>query len=211
MEEKVKNKKRLTKQVITPVRDRPTIPEDIDENKIGPQIRLIRQSKNLTINNVSKKAKCTTATISKVERNQITPSISVLKGIINALGMTLVEFLSDNDASESVVMRKNKRVKIKFPQPGIKSELLVTNLSQRKMQPLYEIIEPGAGSEGNYQHEGEEFLIVLKGILTVEVDGVIYELADGDSIYYNCDNPHSFSNQGSVPVEVIWVITPPTY
>jgi len=110
-----------------------------------------------------------------------------------------------------VVMRKNERVKIKFPQPGIKSELLVTNLSQRKMQPLYEIIDPGAGSEGNYQHEGEEFLIVLKGVLTVEVDGVIYQLEVGDSIYYNCDNPHSFSNQGSDPVEVIWVITPPTY
>jgi len=209
--EKVKDKRGLTKQVITPVRDRPSIPEDIDENKIGPQLRLIRKSKNLTINNVSKKAKCTAATISKVERNQITPSISVLKGIINALGMTLVEFLSDNDASESVVMRKNERVKIKFPQPGIKSELLVTNLSQRKMQPLYEIIDPGAGSEGNYQHEGEEFLIVLKGVLTVEVDGVIYQLEVGDSIYYNCDNPHSFSNQGSDPVEVIWVITPPTY
>lgn len=184
---------------------------DIDESTIGPRIRSERRARHLTINELAQQANCTTASISKVERNQMTPSISVLKGIVNALGMTLAKFLTDGDIPESVVMRRDQRVRMRFPQRGIKSELLVTNLSRRKMQPLFEVIDPGAGSQGEYEHEGEEFVIVLQGKLTIGVAGRSFELGPGDSIYYECDKPHSFSNQGAESVEVIWVITPPTY
>lgn len=184
---------------------------DIDENTIGPRIRKLRRDKNMTLSQLAEFAGCTNATISKIERNKMTPSVSVLKGIVNALGLTLAEFLTDENHSDLVVMRKDQRIPIKFPSPGIQSELLTTNLKHRKMEPLYEVIEPGAGSKGKYTHDGEEFVLVLKGVLTIIIRGDKYVLNAGDSMYYTSNQPHGFSNRGSETVEVVWVISPPTY
>lgn len=184
---------------------------DIDENTIGPRIRKLRRDKNMTLSQLAEYAGCTNATISKIERNKMTPSVSVLKGIVNALGLTLAEFLTEENHSDLVIMRKDQRIPIKFPSPGIKSELLTTNLKHRMMEPLYEFIEPGAGSKGEYVHEGEEFVLVLKGELTIIIRGEEYVLNAGDSMYYTSIHPHGFSNCGSETVEVVWIITPPTY
>ncbi|MBC8322077.1 MAG: cupin domain-containing protein [Candidatus Marinimicrobia bacterium] len=184
---------------------------DIDENTIGPRIRKLRRDKNITLSHLAEFAGCTNATISKIERNKMTPSISVLKGIVNALGLTLAEFLTEENHSDLVIMRKDQRIPIKFPSPGIQSELLTTNLKHRLMEPLFEVIKPGAGSKGEYIHDGEEFVLVLKGKLTIIIRGDEHVLNAGDSMYFSSIQPHGFSNRGTKTVEVVWIITPPTY
>ena len=83
---------------------------------------------------------------------------------------------------------------------------------QALMEPQLFTIEPGAGSEGGYAHEGEEFVHVLDGTFEVVLDeGERHVLRAGDSLYYPSSVVHAWRNPGRVTARVIWVNTPPTF
>ena len=185
---------------------------EMSDEEIGAKLKRLRQDKKLTLKKLAEQAGCTDAALSKIERGEVTPTISLLKKTVNVLGATLSEFLAnDEDAQENVVIRKEDRVRMDFHDMKISSHQLVHNLKNKMMQPLYEIIKPGGGSGGTYTHQGEEFGIVLEGELDITVDEQTYTIHEGDSFYYKSVRPHSFQNISDKDVEVIWVITPPTY
>ena len=185
---------------------------EMTEKEIGAKLRELRKQKKLTLKQVSQKAGCTDAALSKIERGEVAPTISLLKRTVNVLGITLSEFLSmENGRPESVVLHKHERLKIQFPTGKIISYQLVRHLKEKMIQPLYEIIKPGGGSDGSYTHEGEEFGLILEGELEITVDGVSYSVKETDSFCYKSTRPHSFENKTDKDVKVIWIITPPTY
>jgi quercetin dioxygenase-like cupin family protein len=58
-------------------------------------------------------------------------------------------------------------------------------------------------------HEGEEFIHVLAGNMAVEYGASSYQLAAGDSIYYDSIVPHSVTCADSNPVKILAVIYTP--
>lgn len=49
---------------------------------------------------------------------------------------------------------------------------------------------------------------MLSGELVFTVDGVEHTLEQGDCIHWNSTVPHLVRNDGRVPAEVVWVLTP---
>ncbi len=185
---------------------------ELTEKEIGEKLKKLRREKKLTLKQLAALAGCTDAALSKIERGEVTPTISLLKKAVNVLGVTLSEFLSNDEHEEdSIVIRKEERVRIDFHDEKIISHQLVRNLKNKKLQPLYEIIKPGGGSGGVYTHQGEEFGIVLEGELEITVDDETYIIREGDSFWYRSTRPHGFRNNSDRDVKVLWVITPPTY
>ncbi len=73
-------------------------------------------------------------------------------------------------------------------------------------------IRPGAGSEGPYAHEGEEFIYVLAGQVEITLDGrERYRLGPGDSTYFKSTSQHAWRNPGAEAAVLIWINTPPTF
>jgi len=73
-------------------------------------------------------------------------------------------------------------------------------------------LAPGAGSNGAYSHEGEEFIHVLEGRFEVVLEGKErYVLAEGDSIYFPSTAMHAWGNPGPRAAVLLWVNTPPTF
>jgi ribosome-binding protein aMBF1 (putative translation factor) len=54
--------------------------------ELGARIRHARKLKKLTLKQLGDKVGCSESLLSKIERNHITPSLSVLLGIADALG-----------------------------------------------------------------------------------------------------------------------------
>ena len=186
--------------------------KEMTEKEIGSKLKKLRQENKMTLKQLAQKAGCTDAALSKIERGEVTPTISLLKNAVNVLGVTLSEFLANgSDLQETIVLRKDQRVRIDFHDEKIVSYQLVRNLKNKQLQPLYEIIKKGGGSGGVYTHEGEEFGIVLEGELEITVDDETYTIKEGDSFWYRSIRPHGFKNKGDKDVKVLWVITPPTY
>jgi len=184
--------------------------------EIGEKVRELRMHKGITLKELSKKVGVTASLISQVERNVAAPSISSLKRISEALGISISSFFFNSEMKQelvrdlSPVVKKNER-KILHPCPGVAYQLLSKNL-RGKIEFLLAIYEVGATTGPKlYTHRGEECALVLKGNLEIQLSNSVYRLGKDDSISFSCEIPHRVTNVGKCPAISIWCITPPSF
>ena len=60
-----------------------------------------------------------------------------------------------------------------------------------------------------YHHEGEEFVFVLKGGITIEVGDNVSTLGKGESIHFNSALHHKLSNPNPETAELLVVVYVP--
>ncbi|MEQ1822649.1 MAG: XRE family transcriptional regulator [Fimbriimonadaceae bacterium] len=78
--------------------------------------------------------------------------------------------------------------------------LLQSRLPEGKLLPtLIEIYEPSKVRS----HPGEEFVFVLKGRALIQIDGVPYELDEGESLHFWGTEPHSYASMGAGPALIL--------
>ena len=61
---------------------------------VGARLQAIRKLKGLSQRELAKRAGVTNSTISMIEKNSVSPSISSLKKVLGGIPMSLVEFFS---------------------------------------------------------------------------------------------------------------------
>ncbi len=181
--------------------------------KVGSKIRELRLRKNMTLRDLSKKSGCSLGFLSQVERDLVSPTISSLKRIADALDINIISLFEEKEPPiDSIVVKKANRGKFENRRSKVKYELLRPQFSDTSIEALYMYLDPGASSGPNpHSHNGEELVIVLKGQLEIEVGGKRYRLEEGDSAVYNSNIPHRWRNPSDKQTEVIWVNHPPTF
>lgn len=181
---------------------------------IGGVIRRARKHQGQTLAQLAEASELSLSYLSQIERNLLNPSVGTLKRIADALDLPAGKLMFATDASSSrttvAVLRKGQRKSVSFPQSSIRYELLTPDL-RRRASLLWLTAEPDAESGAPMTHEGEDVVVVLKGRLDVEVGGTWYELAAGDSIYFNSELPHRWANRGKGTAEALWVSAPPSF
>ena len=91
-------------------------------------------------------------------------------------------------------------------------EYLLTPDLNRKLEVLLSESKPGKEKEDVwYNHEGEEFGLVLEGRYEVTVNDKTYILDEGDTIYFPGHLPHKMRAIGRKRSKTLWVITPPSF
>ncbi len=71
-------------------------------------------------------------------------------------------------------------------------------------------IDPASSFNGHFiNHKGDEFVYILKGELELDIEGKNYLLREGDSIYLDSIMPSSWRNNSEMPVQAIWILSPP--
>ena len=181
--------------------------------EIGTRIKKFRKKSALTIKGLSDKVGVSQSYISQLENDKVNPSLGTLKKIANALNINMIDFFERDRDDDNIIVRREERIDFSFPSGKFRSQLLATNIASKAMEPIFTIIDSGGDTIEPYHHEnsGEEFGIVIKGELLLEIDGTEYRLYEGDSFYFKSNRSHRYSNPGLVTTEVVWVITPPTY
>jgi transcriptional regulator with XRE-family HTH domain len=182
---------------------------------IGPHIRTARQAAKMTLAEVARESGLSVGYLSEVERSRLTPSLSALKKIADVLKIpaskVMFEFGGKAFANSDVgVVRRQARKRISFPHSSIEYELLTPDL-KRRASLLWMTVPPRTESGPPFSHAGEDGVIVLRGVLKIEVGHVWHTLNEGDSIYFNSEIAHRWSNEGPATVEAIWMSTPPSF
>lgn len=167
--------------------------------------------RRLTLKQLGDLVGCTGAHISQIENGHTSPSIATLKKIAESLGVNIVDFFSDAEGAEPVVTKVSERRDVSLRNWKAHVQQLVRSTNGKLMQPFYTVVSSGGGSHDPYSHAGEEFGIVLKGSLSITVGGHTYPVGPGESFYYSSRTPHRWVNQGEEDVEVVWVVSPPTW
>ena len=175
----------------------------------GGKLRELRNKKHLSIAELSKMSDVSTGLISQIERDMVIPSVVSLWRLAQALETNINYFFEDSAQEEQVIIRKGSH----------KTIIAHANTSYYKMlspsfpEHLLDLTEVTLKSGCSYEHpplshEGEECGYVIKGELTVYLNGNEYVLQEGDSIYFNCSLPHKYINRSNADCVSIWAMTP---
>ena len=146
--------------------------------------------------------------ISQLESNQTSPSLSTLEDILTTLGSSFHEFFSDEQGDDPVCRKEDVFVK---EDDGVTIHWLIPNAQKKDIEPILVTIQPGAETETDLPHMGEEFGYVLSGAVTLELGGKSYRVRKGDSFSFKPSQQHHLKNTGKTPATVIWVCTPPNF
>lgn len=162
---------------------------------VGSKIKGIRESKNLSIEEIAERSGLSTDQISSIENDQFLPSLGPLIKVARALGVRLGTFLDDNDALGPVVCRATEREdnnSISFSNGATEARqnMIYHSLAKQKagrhMEPFIIDIQPSEEKEFKLSaHEGEEFIYVMSGEVEIEYGKEKYTLKEGDSIFYD--------------------------
>jgi quercetin dioxygenase-like cupin family protein len=73
------------------------------------------------------------------------------------------------------------------------------------VQPMRVRVSPARRGKEHYRHEGEEWLYVLSGALTLSLAGKTYDLEQGDAAHFDSRLPHRLIARGTRDAEVLLV------
>lgn len=182
--------------------------------QVGQRIRDRRQVLEMTLDDLAAKTGLSKSFLSQVERAIARPSIESLSTIATALGVPLFLFFVDETSSQTVVHR-NERTEVTVPDSRFRYESIWFG-PDHKMEVLIGRLDPGESdrdvARGHFVSEMtrvEECVVVLEGSLNCEIDGEVYELEEGDSIYFNGILPHRYTNPAESESVILFVVTPP--
>jgi len=184
------------------------LPQLERDGQLGLRIRQYRQEQGLTLAALAVRVGVTRSFLSSVERGIVYPSILVLRTIAAALDVP-VFLLFTAPESNGVVVREQERTIIHPPNSPVSYELLSPDL-QHRIEMIIMRLDPGAESALG-AHEGEEVSHLLRGQVVVEIGGVDYEMATGDTIYFNSGLPHRVRCTGGEEAVMVAAITPPRF
>ncbi|MFQ6111504.1 MAG: helix-turn-helix domain-containing protein, partial [Nitrospinota bacterium] len=150
------------------------------------------------------------AGVYKIETNGMTPTITTLMKLANALEKRVSYFIEQEDSRAEVefIPRDGRRVILKNEMGT--NERIAGTLKGAKLDGSYKIIEPGSRSGSCVSSKaGEALVYCLRGELDFEVQGKSYHLREGDVIHHKTDLPHSWQNRGMTAAHILTVSTPP--
>lgn len=178
---------------------------------IGMKIRSLRKQKGMTLGGLARLCRCSSSLLSQIERGIVNPSLSTLKTIGDAFGVSLAQIITDAamDERPSHALMKEKERKMLTTEGGVQFQLL-----SRDIHVPFEFILnlwPPRSSTGkqSYAHQGEECGLLLEGELEVEVDGKVYRMKPGDTVTLRSSTSHRISNPGKKKALAVWVNLPP--
>lgn len=195
----------MAEEIVEADTDKASMPGDV-----GGRLRTIRHLYGLSQREMARRAGVTHATISLIETNRVSPSISSLKKVLDGIPLSLAEFFTfDVDAPRRIFYRADE-----LPDVGsgdIAFRLVGAERHRRSMSVLHEVYSPGADTgETMLVHEGEEAGVIVRGEIELTVAGETRTLGRGDAYYFESRLPHRFRNPGEVPCEIVSANTPPS-
>ncbi len=184
---------------------------------LGSRIRSIRESKDITLEQVAQRSGLTSDQLTFIESDQSQPSLAPIIKIARALGVRLGTFLDDFEDLGPVLCRKDehsKGVSFSSETSGEHNHLdffpLAATKTGRHMEPF--IIDIDSASSNDYQlssHEGEEFLYVMEGEIEVTYGKTNYLLNAGDSLYYDSIVEHNVHAASASKAKILAIVYTP--
>ena len=187
----------------------------------GERIAEIRKTYSLSREVLSERSGVSTDLISKIEEGGFIPDLAPLIKIARGLGVRLGTLLDDNKQLGPVICRageaaSSSRFKTGQPQGsektagphGMSLAALAADKNGRHMEPFIVTIQSDTDQKLSV-HEGEEFIYVLEGTLSLEYGEDKHTLNTGDSIYYDSIIPHRLKSINSSQARILAVMYTP--
>jgi transcriptional regulator with XRE-family HTH domain len=178
---------------------------------VGGHLKAVRMMYGLSQRELAKRAGVTNGTISLIEQNRVSPSVSSLKKVLDGVPMSLADFFTlDLQETPQVFYARDELADI--GDRDVQLRLVAAKRTNRAMTIMHERYRPKADTGADMlSHKGEEGGIILTGHIELTVGGQSRVLGPGDAYYFTSAVPHRFRNVGDEACEIVSASTPPTF
>ncbi len=171
--------------------------DEANEIPVGEKIKKLREEKGVSLQEFAEKSGFSSALLSQIENHMVSPPLGTLIKLSKALGVEIGYFFEDVREAPYTLVRHNERKNISRvaskmgKKYGYSYESLAFDKKGRHMEPFLVTLEPSTVKDQHlYSHEGEEFIFVLEGKMSVQLADHTDILEPGDSIYFDSIMPH---------------------
>lgn len=172
-------------------------------NQLGKNIRTVRKQNNLTLKELSEKTGFSISFLSQLERGKSSATLESLKKISLALNINPSYFFDDNTNSNEI---EENQINIRKTNQNILYVDLNKHVANPAFSPLLVTLQPTESSSGNlFSHDGQEFLYILEGELTVQIGNQKHVLKKDESIMFDSNIQHNWYNTTNEQVKFLCI------
>jgi quercetin dioxygenase-like cupin family protein len=171
------------------------------KKSFGQSVKCYREDRCLSIKELAHETGYPADLLEKVENDEITPPVALVLQLSRTLKVD-VQTLDDagKKASDRAKSQKRRAGSYAYAQ-------LTKSGSDKHLGAYLVTIEPNTEHKGvEYHHDGEEFVYVLKGKLTISIGKNINNLVKGEHIHFNSALHHALSNPSDEKTELLVVL-----
>ena len=181
--------------------------------RLAERLASLRQDKGWTLERAAERTGVSRASLSKLEKAQMSPTFDVLVKLGLGYGLSPVALLGGARSATAIGRRSITR---SGEGPAHVTEnyqhrMLCAELTHKAMLPFLTVVT--ARSLDDYEdwdrHETEDFIYVLQGRLVLHTEHYEPErLAAGDGIYMDGRMGHAMVSEGKTDAVILWVSAP---
>jgi len=178
--------------------------------RLGERLRALRRARGLTLQDVASRAGLAVSTVSKVERGLMAPTYDRFSQLADGLGVDIAELFSERGErfrpGEFAVARRGEYRR--HETENYVYEMLFPEVWGKTMTPMMGDLRAFETMRFDrfVSHPGEEFLLVLKGRVTVQLEKMEpVELDAGESIYFDSRRGHLYAAAGGEGARILVV------
>lgn len=164
-------------------------------SSIGSILKTLRKERKLTLKQLAERIAVSISFLSQVERGKSNVTLESLRKISDALNVDPSVFFSDSEDQENQADRL---------EPFYYKDLS-KGIKEADFSPILVTLQPGENKGNAFSHSGFEFLFVIEGLLTVEIDGVQTDFSAQQSTMFDARKKHYWFNHTNSVVRFLVV------
>ena len=165
---------------------------------LAKELHVARRKRMLSLEQLAALSGVSRSMISKVERGQAVPSTTVLAKLAEALGVTFAQLMSHPIEREVLVIEAARQPVLADAASGLVRRCLSPVLPGRGIDFLLNTLPPRGSASlfGAHRRGVEQYVYVHQGTLEAGIGNERHVLRTGDSLYFQADATHAFTNIG---------------
>ena len=185
------------------------------EVAIGRQVRELRKRQRMTGSDLAAQTGLSVGMLSKIENGVISPSLTTLQVLANALRVPLVQLFSGYEEVRGAMhVKAGQGVEIERAgtRAGHQYNLLGhigSNNSGVVVEPYLITLTTESDVFPAFQHDGIELLYMLEGEVQYRHGDSLFHLCPGDSLFFDADAQHGPEVLVKLPARYLSVISYP--
>lgn len=188
-----------------------TSPDAIREPGVvlGERIKARRRALGWSLNDLAVRADVSRAMLSKVERAESSPTITVLQKVAAALGVSAASLIGVEDDRPVVILRGAEAATFRDGTTGYERQIFPAVEGSPVELIRGRLVGGGTSGDLSIQPAGSrKYVVVESGEVALQVADDWFHLQDGDVCLFPADVAHRFENPSSKPCRLLMIKLP---
>jgi transcriptional regulator with XRE-family HTH domain len=176
-------------------------------SSFGARLKELRLRRGWTLQELAARSALSKAFLSRLESGDRQASIAAALTLSRIFDVSLAS-LFETPAQETPCTIVRGADAVEKTANGLKYAALSQAGRFFNIQPLLVKVSPSRRGNEHFHHDGEEWIYVLSGKLTLSLAGKTYDLEPGDAAHFESRLPHRLIARGQRDAEVLVIAAP---